>query len=475
MKYLAILKDSWREALDCKVLYVLIGISVLVIVGVASISFNPKPADKGMEAILERFPGARIQTGFSSSSGPVRYDLQNFEQLNQAPPWNGEFRFDIVVTEKPMPGPDGKERSSEGAFRTMVWITSLQQEEGKLSPEDREARKRLLAMREQAQAVPPEKLEEFLNDKMKAEIESVSGPQMERFVTQQLAAHGTLDTSRVQLVKSDAKQTRFSVEARGRPETYRTWPHTISYLFGAVRPQSEASIGISVYGVEESLIGTYGAGITMLVATIVTAFFIPNMLTKGTIDLLLAKPVHRSVLLIYKFIGGLTFMFVNTVIVVVGIWLVLGLRSGIWAPGFLLSIFILTFEFAIFYAVSALFGVLTRSPIVSILMACIAWVLIFIAGVGYQSVEALRDFDIVPGWLATTADVAHFVLPRYKDLDALNSQVIARDLLGPESPERKMMDRIYASIKWGQTIGFTACFIVVLVGLSCLRFATKDY
>jgi hypothetical protein len=297
---------------------------------------------------------------------------------------------------------------------------------------------------------------------------------MERFITQQLVSHGTLNTTRVQLQNSDAKETRFTVDAKGRPETYRTWPHTITYLYGAIPSQGEASIGMSVFGVE-SLIGNYGAGIAMLVATIVTAFFIPNMLQKGGIDLLLAKPVRRTVLLIYKFIGGLAFMFINTVAIVVGIWLVLGLRSGIWAPGFLLSIFILTFEFAIFYSVSALFSVLTRSPIVSILMACVAWVLIFVAGIGYQAVEAFRDFDIVPSWLATTADVAHFILPRYKDLDALNAQLIAQDLLGPESLERKAMDRTYASIKWGQSIGFTTGFIGLMVGLGCLRFATKDY
>lgn len=475
MKYLAILKDSWREALDSKVLYILLGLSILVIIGVASISFTPKPADKGMEAILDRFPGARVQMGFASSQGPLQYALENFEQLNQSPPWDGEYRFDILVKEVPMPGQDGKEKPSEGAFRTMVWVWSLQKEESELSQEDRDARKRLLAMREQAQNIPPEALEKFMNEKMRTEINSVSGPQMERFITQQLAAHGTLDTQKVQLQKSEGKETRFTVEAKGRPETYRTWPHTVSYLFGAIKTQSESSIGNSVFAVENSLIGTYGAAIAMLVATIVTAFFIPNMLQKGGIDLLIAKPVRRSMLLVYKFIGGLTFMFVNTVVIVVGIWLVVGFRSGIWAPGFLLSIFILTFQFAIFYSVSALFGVLTRSPIVSILMACVAWVVIFIAGVGYQMVEAVRDFDLVPGWLATTADVAHFMLPRYKDLDALNSQLLARDLLGPESPERKLMDRLFGSIKWTQTIGFTTGFIGVMLGLGCLRFATKDY
>ena len=43
----------------------------------------------------------------------------------------------------------------------------------------------------------------------------------------------------------------------------------------------------------------------------------------------------------------------------------LGLRTGIWAPGVLIDIFGITFYFALLYAVSVLFGVLTRSPIVA--------------------------------------------------------------------------------------------------------------
>jgi ABC-type transport system involved in multi-copper enzyme maturation permease subunit len=475
MKYLAILKDSWREALDSKVLYFLLGLSALVIVGVASISFRPKPADEGLGAILERFPGARINMGFMSQPGPIRYELEHFEQLNSAPPWEGDYRFEIAVREVPQPKEEGKEEPPENAFRTLVWFSGLQAEEANLSPEDREARKRLLAMEEQAAALPPQQIRKFLNDKMREEVNGVTPGQMERFITRQLEVHGTLEPTRVLYRPAAENDLRFVVEAKGRPETYRTWPHAVSYLFGAINPGSESPIGTNVFSVESGLIGTYGAGIAMLLASVVTAFFIPNMLHKGTIDLLLAKPVRRSTLLVYKFLGGLIFMFVNTVVVVVGIWLVLGLRSGLWAPGFLLSIFILTFEFAIFYSVSALFGVLTRSPIVSILMAGLTWVVLFLVGLGFAFAEATRKIELAPNWFYTTADIVHFVLPRYKDLDVLNSQLVGRELLGPESPERKAIDRAFGSIKWGETLGFTTGFIAVMLGLACLRFATKDY
>jgi ABC-type transport system involved in multi-copper enzyme maturation permease subunit len=474
MKYLAILKDSWREALDSKVLYALIILSLLVVIGVASISFKPQPADKGLQDILSRFPGA--QASFVNPQPVLDYDLEDFQQLNDRKPWDGEYRFAIAVNERDVKTPDGKVQPGEGTFRLLVWLSALQLEDEKLTAEDREARRRLLALREQAAAMKPEKLQEFLNEKMREEVNQVTPAQMERFIRDQLAAYGTLETTSVRMQPpEEGKDIRFEVEAKARAETFRTWPHRVSYGYGAYTSQSDTPIGNLVYALEDGLIGSFGAGVTMLVASVVTAFFIPNMLRKGTVDLLISKPIHRWALLVYKFIGGLTFMFVTTVVTVVGVWLVLGLRSGMWAPGFLLSIFVLTFQFSIFYAVSTLFGVLTRSPIISILAACGTWVLLWAVGTGHIFLEATRELKLFPDWAYTTVDTAHFILPRYKDLDALNGQLIGRDLLGPDSPERKATDRIYEKITWGSSIGFTLGFIALMLGLSCWRFATRDY
>src|ERR1700720_3971480 len=53
MKYLAILKDSLREALDSTVLYVMIGLSTLVILFVATLSFKPLAAEKTMSKLVD--------------------------------------------------------------------------------------------------------------------------------------------------------------------------------------------------------------------------------------------------------------------------------------------------------------------------------------------------------------------------------------------------------------------------------------
>ena len=55
MKYLAILKDSFREAIDSKVLYVTVGLSLLLTLLVVSISFRPVPADEALQTIVNQF------------------------------------------------------------------------------------------------------------------------------------------------------------------------------------------------------------------------------------------------------------------------------------------------------------------------------------------------------------------------------------------------------------------------------------
>ncbi len=195
----------------------------------------------------------------------------------------------------------------------------------------------------------------------------------------------------------------------------------------------------------------------------------------------------------------MTFMFLNTVVVVVGVWLVLGLRTNLWGTGFLFSIAVLTFEFAMYYAVSTLFAVLTRSAIVAILMTCLAWFLFaLLIGYGYNIVDATRKIrdvaamqveatgqempseeqfpeKMLPNWVYTTADIIHLVTPHLKDLDVLTSVWILDDNYPPENPQRKAADKLYADFRWTEALTVTSLYIVVFLGLSCWRFATRDY
>jgi len=148
----------------------------------------------------------------------------------------------------------------------------------------------------------------------------------------------------------------------------------------------------------------------MFVALLVTASMVPQMLEPGAVDLLLSKPVSRPLLLLSKFAGGCAFITLNTTFLVVGLWLIAGYRFGVWNSGLLWTIPVFVFVFAIFYSVSTLAAVLWRNPIVSIVVSVAFWAVCFSVGLvktqlDTSTLDARRTETILPvgdGVLMTT-------------------------------------------------------------------------
>ena len=107
----------------------------------------------------------------------------------------------------------------------------------------------------------------------------------------------------------------------------------------------------------ESIVGS--VGITICVAA--TAFYVPVMLEKGSADLVFTKPLSRSVLYLSRYVTGLIFVGALAAFLNLGIYLGLGLRSGMWYPGILWSTLTLVYLFALVHGVTMLIGLLTKS------------------------------------------------------------------------------------------------------------------
>jgi len=131
-------------------------------------------------------------------------------------------------------------------------------------------------------------------------------------------------------------------------------------------------------------------GIAGIVAAIlVTSTIIPQMFEPGSITLLLSKPLSRSLLFVAKFVGGCAFILLNVVYLVGGLWLILGTRFEIWNQGILWCIPIFMFMFLIYYAVSALAGLIWKSPVIAVVMTVIFWVSCFSIGTTKNIMEGL--------------------------------------------------------------------------------------
>ena len=266
------------------------------------------------------------------------------------------------------------------------------------------------------------------------EQKAVTDALMEEFVVNQFSVQAGMNATVKRVTDGVAEPNyAFDVTTSGG-SAVRGWPHTVKLFFGAVTiARDEAPLGMTLWIIEDQIINGFGGGRDSD-QHYLTAFFIPNMLRKGK-----CRPAHLKAdwpvwLLIYKYIGGLTFIFLVSLFTIGGIWLVIALRSGFWDPSFLVVVPVLTFTFAILYAVSTLAAVLTRSPIVAMLASVGAAVFLYIAGKAKQWADSTRNMGEggeTPSWVFTLIDTINNILPRYKDLDTATSKLIASGTLTP--------------------------------------------
>jgi ABC-type transport system involved in multi-copper enzyme maturation permease subunit len=483
MKFLAILRDSVREAIDFKVFYVMIGLSLVLGLLAVSLGFTPEPG--GERVVHDAIAGLSAEKDVSLDDASIRQEI--FGQ--RASPYT-------VTSVEAVDGND----SPSGRFRVRLQARFKTPEDAQRNEKD------------------PEALVAFIRDHFGL-LEGVS--MMKATDVRLLGWEG------LNVPIFGSRRANLELVAEPTPATIRFWPHKCSFFFGAVPIPGSAALFQQVLFIESFVVGWAGSNVAVLVSIIITAFFIPNMLRKGTVDLLLVKPIRRTSLLIYKYIGGLVFIFFNTVVAVGAVWLALGLRSGLWSPTFLVMIFVLTFFFAVLYAVSTLFGVLTRSPVASILLTVGFWTIATsvtglhgwfelwrgIGAAAEQLKEQLGDEGLQAlaklgagggprGGRVTLEDLQfhengftlavkglYKVLPRTSELYQLLNTSLRHDLafgeLGSSSTEERPRPKLPGGISLpkltpdpppaAETLAVSLAFVVVLLGLASWRFAVRDY
>ena len=107
----------------------------------------------------------------------------------------------------------------------------------------------------------------------------------------------------------------------------------------------------------------------ILLGVFATAGLIPSMLEKGTVELYLSKPLSRSSLLLSRAVGACGGIAVNILYFALGIWLLFGIKAGIWPSNFVLASAVAGVVFFFYYSVVALVAVISRSTGFSIMFA----------------------------------------------------------------------------------------------------------
>ncbi len=124
-------------------------------------------------------------------------------------------------------------------------------------------------------------------------------------------------------------------------------------------------------------IGFWLSWLASILALISTASIVPDMVTGGSIDILLSKPIGRTRLFLTRYFTGLLFVTVQVAVFTIASIVVVGIRGGSWEPWFLLAIPLVVIFFSYLFCICSLVGLLTRSTIVALLVTMLFWLFIF--------------------------------------------------------------------------------------------------
>lgn len=167
----------------------------------------------------------------------------------------------------------------------------------------------------------------------------------------------------------------------------------------------------------------------LFLSVFASAGLIPSVLEPGRIELLLSKPVSRMHLLLGRYLGNLIVVGVNNVYLVLGIWLIFGLKTGLWSPEFLFAIFTSIFLFAVMLAVVLLLGVLFESTALAVMVPT---ALMLISPVLAQTAMAERLLS--SEWSRMLWKGLYHVLPKVYDIGAMTMNFVLERRMGSVLP-----------------------------------------
>jgi ABC-type transport system involved in multi-copper enzyme maturation permease subunit len=179
------------------------------------------------------------------------------------------------------------------------------------------------------------------------------------------------------------------------------------------------------------VVGIWFTWIATILALVSTAGIFPDLLTSGSIDLYLAKPISRLRLFFTKYLAGLLFVALQVSIFALMSFLVLGLRGGLWEPGLFLAVPLVLLFFSYLFGICTLLGVWTRSTVAALLLTLLAWGGIF----------AVDFADKQSGRAIAMMNLQHDMQTR--DLSSLETQITRAE----SQPASKENDDLLVQLK----------------------------
>jgi len=242
--------------------------------------------------------------------------------------------------------------------------------------------------------------------------------------------------------------------------------------FGAVRVPLARDTRSAVHFLELILAAGVADTLGLLLALVWTAGFLPGFLEPRAVAVLLAKPVSRWALLGGKYLGVLAFVLAQATYFVVGTWLALALRTGIWDASYLMSVPLLLLHFAIFFSFSLLLATCTRSTVACVFGSIAFWGICW--GINYGRHAVVAAAQVAPqagfSWLLVQlVNLGYWLFPKPIDIGRL-----VFDALGAGANFRPGVEGL-ASVSLGLSVLTSLLFTGYVLFAAGRQWSQTDY
>ena len=190
------------------------------------------------------------------------------------------------------------------------------------------------------------------------------------------------------------------------------------------------------------------------------AGLIPSLLEKGTIDLFLSKPLARAELLMARALGAVSGIALNLIYFFLGVWLIFGLKVGVWHSGFLSSIIYVVYAFVCFFSVVTFVGLITKSAGFTIMLAFVFSIISWGLEVRENGLYKLWNNVVYHRLL----DALYYLMPQLNAMLDNSTRIIGKLPYLPNAPDFTFMPFVYSF--------FSTCLLYLL---SIWYFSRQDY
>ncbi|TAE23208.1 MAG: hypothetical protein EAZ92_14810 [Candidatus Kapaibacterium sp.] len=193
----------------------------------------------------------------------------------------------------------------------------------------------------------------------------------------------------------------------------------------------------------------------LILAIIITSDMVPNMMTKGVIDLLLSKPLSRVTLLFGKVLGGFAVVLVLTLYFMLGSWGIISIATGVWTTGYMLSLVPLIVTFLGLYGVLVYVGIQSRSAVSGMV---ICFLIVYTASPLLFSREELMFQAVSSDFWRSMITLVYHTTPQVADMAQITSSIVQEKTITNTVP-------YYNSL----------AYALVFFGLSAFSFSRKEF